>query len=338
MGNKISVLGAGSWGATLANLLAENGHVVSLWEFDPAAEQTLRNSRRLSILPELLLNSKVQVTNDLAECLRTSTTIISATPSHVVRATMKAAAQSKAVMRESMVVSVSKGLEAESLKPLNEIISEELHLPGSQITVLSGPSHAEEVVRRLPTATVLASRDADKARYIPALFANDYFRVYSQSDILGVELGGALKNVYAIACGISDGLGFGDNTRAALLSRGLNEMARIGVKMGAQLLTFFGLAGMGDLIVTCLSQHSRNYSLGLKIGQGKSPKQALAEMTMVAEGMKMAPSAHALAKKLDLDCPLIREVYHILYESKDPKQSLHDLMRRETESEWQGLQ
>ena len=177
---------------------------------------------------------------------------------------------------------------------------------------------------------MIAGRDPKTIHRIQVLFANDYFRVYVHTDILGVELGGAFKNVYAIACGISDGLGFGDNTRAALLTRGLNEMTRIGVKMGAQMLTFFGLAGMGDLIVTCLSRHSRNYSLGLKIGQGKSPAQALSEMTMVAEGMKMAPSAHALAQKLGLDCPLTREIYQVLYETKDPKQSLHDLMQRET--------
>lgn len=338
MGDRIAVLGAGSWGATLANLLAENGHMVSLWEFDPKAEQSLRITRRLSILPDLILEPAVQVTNDLSESLENSLTIVSATPSHVVRDTMRAAAKSKAVMQDAIVVSVSKGLEEKTLKPLNEIIAEELRLPAGHITVLSGPSHAEEVVRRLPTATVIAGSDAATVSRIQALFANNYFRVYVHSDILGVELGGAFKNVYAIACGISDGLGFGDNTRAALLTRGLNEMTRIGVKMGAQMLTFFGLAGMGDLIVTCLSQHSRNYALGLKIGQGKSPKQALSEMTMVAEGMKMAPSAYALAKKLGLDCPLTHEIYLVLYEAKDPKKSLQDLMRRETQSEWQGLE
>jgi len=337
MDDKIAVLGAGSWGAALANLLCENGHSVSLWEFDPKAEHSLRTTRHLSILPDLVLRPGVEVTNRLSESLKNSSTIVSATPSHVVRDTMRAAAKSGAVLRTAVVVSVSKGLEAKTLKPLNEIISEELRVPDRQIAVLSGPSHAEEVVRRLPTATVLAGRNADITRRIRALFANDYFRVYAHSDILGVELGGALKNVYAIACGISDGLGFGDNTRAALLTRGLNEMARIGVKMGADLLTFFGLAGMGDLIVTCMSAHSRNYSLGLKIGQGKSPAQALSEMTMVAEGMKMAPSAHTLARQLGLDCPLTREIYQVLYEAKDPRKSLHDLMQRETQSEWQGL-
>jgi glycerol-3-phosphate dehydrogenase (NAD(P)+) len=242
-----------------------------------------------------------------------------------------------AMASEPRVISVSKGLEEGSLQRMSEVIAEELGLPAARVAVLAGPSHAEEVCRRLPTATVAAAQARPFALAVQRLFSTDYFRVYTHTDVAGVELGGTLKNVFAIGCGISDGLGFGDNTRAALMTRGLNEMARNGVRMGAQLLTFFGLAGMGDLIVTCLSRHSRNHQLGEKIGKGLSPGQALAEMTMVAEGYKTAPSADALAGKLAISCPLIHEVYDVLYKGKDPRQSLHDLMSRETPSEWQDL-
>ena len=218
-----------------------------------------------------------------------------------------------------------------------QVITEELHLPAKRIAVLSGPSHAEEVCRRMPTATVAAGTDRATVLRVQALFQEDYFRVYPLKDLIGVELGGPLKNIFAIACGISDGLGLGDNSRAAILTRGLNEMSRMGVKMGGDLLTFFGLAGLGDLIVTSLSRHSRNRLVGEKIGQGKSAAQALSEMTMVAEGMKTAPSAYALSRKLKLDCPLTREIYEVLYQGKDPKASLHDLMRRQTQDEWKGL-
>jgi glycerol-3-phosphate dehydrogenase (NAD(P)+) len=203
--------------------------------------------------------------------------------------------------------------------------------------VLTGPSHAEEVCRRIPTLTVAAGTDKKMVEKIQSLFPQEYFRVYTHSDLIGAELGGSLKNIFAIAAGIGYGLGLGDNTNAAILTRGLNEMTRIGVRMGAQLLTFFGLTGMGDLIVTCLSHHSRNRLLGEKIGKGKTAKEALAEMTMVAEGYKTAAAALQLAQRLGLDCPLTREIYEVLYQDKDPKTSLHDLMKRQTYTEWQGL-
>ncbi len=334
---QIVVLGAGSWGATLAGLLAENGHDVSLWEFDAAAAQRLASTRRLGVLPGLQLPTTVRVTAHIKEALQDRTVIVSATPSHVVRSTMKSVRATGELKTGSMVISVSKGLEEKTLKRMTEVIREETGLAEAHVTVLAGPSHAEEVCRHLPTATVAAGTDPAIVARVQALFTGDAFRVYPHSDVLGVELGGTLKNVYAIASGISDGLGLGDNTRAALLTRGLNEMTRLGVKMGAQLLTFFGLAGMGDLIVTCLSRHSRNYQLGEKIGKGQTPQQALSEMTMVAEGYKTAPSAHALAQRLGLECPLTREIYQVLYEGKKARTSLHDLMARETQTEWQGL-
>jgi len=330
----IAVLGAGSWGATLATLLAQRPHDVTLWEFDPAAAKALAETRRLPVLPDLLVPPTVRVTSDLAEALKGRAIIISATPSHFVRSTMRSVRERGPLSAQTIVVSVTKGLEEETQKRMSQVIVEELRLPVGRVAVLSGPSHAEEVCRGLPTATVVAGTDRATVTRLQTLFNGEFFRVYAHSDLIGVELGGTLKNVIAIACGISDGLGFGDNTRAALVTRGLNEMTRIGVALGADVQTFFGLAGMGDLVVTCLSQHSRNHRLGEKIGSGKTPAQALSEMTMVAEGYKTAPSSYQLAQQLGLDCPLTREVYAILYEGKNPRTSLHDLLRRETHQEW----
>jgi glycerol-3-phosphate dehydrogenase (NAD(P)+) len=334
---RIAVLGAGSWGATLAALLSDKGHAVSLWEFDPKAAKSLATTRKLKVIPELKLPKAIQVTNDLAEAIAGRTVIVSATPSVFVRSTMQAVRQSKNLVKDPMIISVSKGLEDKSLKRMSEVIAEELAVPLERVAILSGPSHAEEVCRHLPTAMVAASLQNALGQRVQSLFTQDYFRVYIHSDMLGVELGGTLKNVIAIGCGISDGLGFGDNTKAAIMTRGLNEMSRLGVKMGGQLLTFFGLAGMGDLIVTCLSRHSRNRLFGEKIGKGKTPQKALKEMTMVTEGYKTAPSAFELAQRMQLDCPLTREIYHVLYEGKNPRTSLQDLMERDTPSEWREL-
>jgi glycerol-3-phosphate dehydrogenase (NAD(P)+) len=334
---RITVLGAGSWGATLASILAEKGRNVCVWEFDPAAAQSLQNTRRLSILPELRLAASITVHSDISKALQGASMIVSAVPSHVVRSTMKAVQASRALDTHASVLSVSKGLEADTFKRMSDVIREELSLPADRIGVLGGPSHAEEVCKHLPTAVVVASASAPLVADVQKLFSTDALRVYGHGDMLGVELGAALKNVFAIACGISDGLGFGDNARAAIMTRGLNEMVRIGVTLGAEMLTFFGLAGMGDLVVTCMSRHSRNHQLGEKIGRGKSVADALKEMTMVAEGYKTAPSVDALAQRLKLECPLAHEIYEVLYRGKDPRASLHDLMGREPHAEWQGL-
>lgn len=333
-GEKITVLGAGSWGATLGVLLANKGHAVTLWEFNTAAAETLSKTRRLSVLPDLKLPDTIQVTSHIQEALRDRSIIVSATPSQFVRSTMKAAGS---IAKDAVVISVTKGLEEKSLKRMSEIIREELKLPENRVAILSGPSHAEEVCRHMPTAMVAASSDAGLRDRVQQLFTQDYFRVYTHDDTIGVELGGTLKNIFAIACGISDGLGLGDNSKAAILTRGLNEMSRLGVKMGAQLLTFFGLTGLGDLIVTSLSKHSRNRLLGEKIGGGKTPAQALAEMTMVTEGHKTVPSAYQLAQSFQLECPLMQEIYQVLYNNKNPRASLRDLMERETPSEWRDI-
>ncbi len=336
-GERIAVLGAGSWGATLAGLLRDNGHSVSLWEFDRKAAEALAKTRRLPVLPDLRLPPGVEVTQDIADALKGRAVVLSATPTQFVRATVKAAAKSGALEKQAAWVSVSKGLEESTQKRMSEIIAEESGSSANEIAVLSGPSHAEEVCRQLPTAMVSASPNAQLAARVQKLFTRDFFRVYTHDDLIGVELGGTLKNIFAIGCGISDGLGLGDNSKAALMTRGLNEMARLGVKMGAKMLTFFGLAGTGDLIVTCLSQHSRNRLFGEKIGRGKTPSQALAEMTMVAEGYRTAAAANALTERLGIECPLIQEIYQILFTQKNPKQSLRDLMDRQTPPEWREI-
>jgi glycerol-3-phosphate dehydrogenase (NAD(P)+) len=334
MKETIAVLGGGSWGATLAGLLAEQGHSVALWEYVPAIAEALKTTRKLATVPDLKLPDSVLVTNDMAAALAGRPWIVSATPSAHVRFTLKAAQATGQVAPEARVISVSKGLEDKTLKRMSEVIAEEFRLPLERIVILTGPSHAEEVCRKLPTAVVAAGKHSPTVKEVQALFSNAYLRVYSQEDWIGAELAGALKNVMAIGCGIADGLGFGDNTRAALLTRGLNEITRLGVQCGARQETFFGLAGMGDLIVTCLSVHSRNHTLGEKIGRGKTPKAALAEMTMVAEGMVNAPAAQALAEKLGVSCPLIQEIYAIPYQNKNPKESLQTLMQRAPQEEW----
>jgi glycerol-3-phosphate dehydrogenase (NAD(P)+) len=334
---RIVVLGAGSWGATLAALLSEKGHDLCLWEFDPAIAASLATSRRLSVLPDLAIPSTIRVTSDMKAALAGRPLILSATPSHFVRSTMRSIKNSIALDPKAVFVSATKGLEEKTFLRMSQVIAQELDIPAHRVAVLSGPSHAEEVCRRMPTAVVLAGRDSRTVERLRDVFQADFFRVYPHQDLIGVELAGAIKNIFAIVCGIADGLGLGDNSRAAILTRGLNEMTRIGVKLGGEAFTFFGLAGMGDLIVTCMSRHSRNRLLGQKIGQGKSAQEALAEMTMVAEGMKTAPSVYQLSKKLKLDCPLTHEIYQVLYRGKDPKISLHDLMRRATRDEWQGL-
>lgn len=334
MSETIAVIGGGSWGATLAGLLADNGHDVTLWEFVPKLAESMASTRKLATIPDLRLPASVQVTADLTKALEDRRWIVCATPSAFVRSTMNAVRATGALAKDVRVVNVSKGLEDKTLKRMSEIIAEELAVPFDRIVTLTGPSHAEEVCRKLPTAIVAAGQDTGTVRAAQALFATDYFRIYAQSDMVGAELGGALKNVLAIGSGIAYGLGFGDNTQAALLTRGLNEMSRLGAKCGARQDTFFGLAGMGDLIVTCLSKHSRNRSLGEKIGQGKTPQAALSEMTMVAEGMVTAPAAHALAQRLSVDCPLIQEIYAVLYQGKKPRTSLQALMQRAPQDEW----
>lgn len=337
MTEKLAVLGGGSWGATLADHLARNGHAVTVWEYNKERAASLQESRRLSFMPQLTLHPSVTVTNSVAETLRGKTVVVSAVPSEHVRATFRAVCAQGGVPAGAWVVSVTKGIENDTLKRMTEVIVDESPDLAGRVSVLAGPSHAEEVAKSLPTAVVAAGPEPLREKIVE-LFNTENFRVYTSADFVGVELGGALKNVYAIGCGVSDGLGMGDNTKAALMTRGLNEIARLGVACGAQATTFFGLAGLGDLIVTCTSKHSRNRLLGEKIGQGKSVAEALSEMTMVAEGLPTTRSAQQLADRHRLDLPIIRALHQCLFEGKTARAAVRDLLSRPPVEEMQHLE
>lgn len=329
---KIAILGAGSWGVTLAAHLFRKGYDVCLWEFDPEKAALLNQTRVLAVLPDITISPKITITAQIAESLKGGEIVIFAVPSHFMRSTARSAVKEN--FNPAIVISVAKGIENETLRRMSEVVAEELgEKHKDKIVVLSGPSHAEEVSKQIPTAVVAASLNERLALKAQEIFTTEFFRVYTNPDIIGVEIGGALKNVIAIGCGVCDGLGLGDNSKAALITRGLQELVRLGLKMGAQEKTFFGLSGVGDLIVTCLSLHSRNRLLGEKIGQGKSLSQALTEMTMIAEGVNTAKAVDNLMKKYRLDLPISKEVYEILFKDKKPAQAMHDLMTRQTTTE-----
>ena len=330
---KISVLGAGGWGTTLAVLLHFNGHKVTLWEYRRSyAKELLKKRENIQYLPGIKIPQEILITHDLDEASDDKNMIILAVPSQFLRSVVDKIKYSD--IKNSILVSVSKGIENKSLLTMS-LMLKDVHplLDDSQIGVLSGPSHAEEVSRRIPTAVVAASRDHDAATSIQTAFMTSYFRVYSSTDLIGVELGGAFKNVIAIGAGIIDGAGFGDNTKAAIMTRGVAEISRLGLALGAQPETFAGLSGMGDLIVTCMSRHSRNRYVGEQIGKGKTLKQVLKSMDMVAEGVETSRSASQLAKKYKVETPITNEVYKILFEDKDPIKATTDLMTRDMKTE-----
>lgn len=324
---KITVLGAGGWGMALALSANGCGNEVTVWSPFPeevAALQKNRGNERL--LSGIKLPDEIAITSDLSAVKGSAITII-ATPSIAVRQTAKRLSAEKDF---GIVVNVAKGFEKGSLLRLSQVIAEEL--PDAKVAVLSGPSHAEEVARGIPTSVVVASASAVTAQIVQSIMSGDNLRIYTSDDLIGVELGGALKNVIAIASGFCDGLGLGDNTKAALITRGLAEMARLGVCMGAKEYTFSGLAGIGDLVVTCTSQHSRNHRFGEKVGSGTPVNQALSEVGTV-EGYYAAELAYSLAKKYKIEMPITEECYAILYENKDVKDVPNDLMRRPKRSE-----
>lgn len=333
---KIAVLGGGSWGATLAGHLSASGHDVMLWEFVPEVAAYLKEKRSLKTLPDLKLPASVRITSDIVEALKDRDVILSVTPSHAVRSTFQTAQAKRALPKGALVISASKGLEKKTFSTMSQIISEIFPDVG-ELVILTGPSHAEEVAMGQPVVLVAASTSQPARERVKAMFTSESFRVYTGDDPLGAELGGALKNVYAVACGIVDGLKLGDNTKAAVMTRGLLEMARLGAVVGAKQVTFFGLSGLGDLIVTCGSQHSRNRMLGEKLGHGKSLTQALSEMTMVAEGVNTTESAHHLAKQKKVEMPIVNEMYKILFENKPPRDSIKDLMTRQVGAEMEGI-
>ena len=330
---KISVLGAGGWGTTLAILLHYNGHNVTLWEYQKSyAKELIKKRINPQYLPGVPIPKEIDITCDLNAATKNKNLIVLAVPSQFLRGVVKKIDYLD--IKNSILVSVSKGIEKGTLLTMSQML-EDVHplLNKDQLGVLSGPSHAEEVSRRIPTAVTAASEEIETAKTIQAAFMNSYFRVYSLSDILGVELGGALKNVIAIGAGIIDGAGFGDNTKAAIMTRGVAEISRLGLAMGASPETFAGLSGMGDLIVTCMSRHSRNRYVGEQIGKGKKLKQVLKSMEMVAEGVETSRSASQLAEKYEVDTPITKEVYKILFEDKDPIKATTDLMTRDMKTE-----
>ena len=332
---RISVIGAGSWGIALANLLAGNGHDVTVWSImKDEIEMLDKNHEHLDKLPGVKLNDSIKYTTDLEMACKDKNIIVLAVPSVYTRNTSHSMAPY--VTDGQIIVNVAKGVEENTLLTLSDIIEEEI--PCANVCVLSGPSHAEEVGRGLPTTVVVGSRDQKTAEYLQDTFMNDFFRVYTSSDILGIELGGALKNVVALAAGIADGLGYGDNAKAALITRGISEIARLGIAMGGQFETFCGLTGIGDLIVTCASMHSRNRRAGILIGQGKSADEAMAEVKMVVEGVYSAKAAMGLSKKYNVDLPIIAEVNKILFENKPPKDVGRCLMNREKKDEHVGIE
>lgn len=331
---KIAVLGAGGWGIAISNLLYQNGHEVALWEFFEADCRKLAETReRPDKLSGIKIPDEILITSDMHLALAEAAGLALVVPSHVMRSTTKLVAK-ESVNEFEFVVHLAKGIENNTLNRMSEVLLQELPGPyHNLVSCLSGPSHAEEVSRNIPTTVVAAAANIRTAELVQAAFANDYFRVYTSTDIIGVELGGSLKNVIAIAAGILDGLGLGDNTIGALLTRGLAEMVRLGRRMGADPITFSGLSGIGDLITTCTSRHSRNRYVGEQLGRGRKLDEILGSMNMVAEGVKTTKSAFDLARKYDVEMPITAEMHKILFENKDPKIALYDLMTRSPKPE-----
>lgn len=330
---KISVLGAGSWGTALAVLLCDNGHEVTLWSIDKR-EVTMIDEKREQIekLPGVRIPDRIVVTGELENSIHGQDMLVLAVPSIFIRSTSKMMAPF--VEDGQIIVNVSKGIEENTLMNMTDVIEDEIH--NARVGVLSGPSHAEEVGRRIPTTVVAGAHDQETAEVIQDTFMNSFFRVYTSPDMIGIELGAALKNVIALAAGVVDGLGFGDNTKAALITRGITEITRLGTAMGGRVETFGGLSGIGDLIVTCTSTHSRNHNAGYLIGQGKTYQEAMDEVKMVVEGVYSAKAALALAKKYNVEVPITEQVNRVLFEGVPAAEAVPLLLLRNktSESEW----
>lgn len=325
---KIAVIGSGGWGTAIAVLLANKGNDVYLWSWIQEETDRLNSDREnKEFLPGIKLPENIVCTHNMKECIDGAEVVVTAVPSPAMRTTAKQ--MSEYVKDEQKVVNISKGLEG--VLRLSQVLKEEM--PNADISVLSGPSHAEEVSRNVPTTVVVASDSLETAEFLQDVFMTPSFRVYTSKDKIGVELGGALKNVIALCAGISDGLGYGDNTKAALITRGIAEMSRLGVAMGAQISTFAGLSGLGDLIVTGTSTLSRNYRAGKLLGSGMTLNDALAEIHMVVEGVNTATAAYELGKKYGVTTPIIEQAYNVLYNGVNPKDAVNALMTREKTSE-----
>ena len=326
---RVSILGGGSWGIALAVLLHKNGHEITVWSALETEIEMLKEKHEHKMLPGVRLSENTVFTTDDREAVEGQDLLVMAVASSFTRRT--AHRLSALVAPGQKILNVAKGIEEHTLMTLSEIIEQEI--PQADVAVMSGPSHAEEVGRGIPTTIVVGAKSKETAEYIQNLFMNEAFRVYISPDILGMELGGALKNVVALAAGIADGLGYGDNTKAALITRGLAEIARLGMAMGGKFETFCGLTGIGDLIVTCASMHSRNRRAGILIGQGKTCDEAMAEVQMVVEGVYSAKAAMELAEKYQVQLPIIEQVNKVLFENKSAAQAMKELMLRDKKLE-----
>ncbi len=333
--SKISVLGAGTWGTALAILLSNNSHEVTIWTIIEKEAQMLSEHRgEIKNLPGAQLPENVKVTMNLEEACNDKDLLVMAVASPYIRSTSKLA--SPFVKEGQKIVNVSKGIEDVTLRTLSEVISEEI--PQADVAVLSGPSHAEEVSRGVPTTIVVGAKTKETARFIQDTFMTDVFRVYTSPDITGIELGGSLKNVIALAAGIVDGLGLGDNTKAALMTRGMAEISRLGIKMGGKMETFSGLSGFGDLFVTCNSKHSRNWNAGYLMGQGKTMEEAKQQVGQVVEGINSAKAALHLAEQNDVEMPIVEQINLVLFEEKSANDALYDLLGRDKRKEYKSLE
>lgn len=331
----VSVIGAGSWGIALATVLCKNGHNVTIWSIVKQEIEMLKEfHEHKDKLPGVILDDSMVFTDDILEATKDKDIFVMAVPSPYTRSTAHLFAPY--IEKDKIIVNVAKGIEEETLDTLTDIINEEI--PQAKTAVLSGPSHAEEVSRGIPTTCVVGADEKETAEYIQNLFMNDFFRIYTSPDVLGIELGGALKNVVALAAGIADGLGYGDNTKAALITRGIHEIARLGLAMGGKEESFTGLTGIGDLIVTCASMHSRNRRAGILIGQGKTMQEAMDEVKMIVEGVYSAKAAIKLAEKYNVEVPIIEQVNLILFENKKASEALKDLMGRDKKAEISSLE
>jgi glycerol-3-phosphate dehydrogenase (NAD(P)+) len=333
MAESVAVIGAGAWGTALALLLADKGTRVTLWMYEKDLAEEAENIRENRVyLPGYPLPRNITVTSSLEAAAKDRRFILSVVPSHTVRSVSKQFAPLLAA--NAIIVNASKGIETETLKPIADVLKDTL--PSAfhdRLCFLSGPSFAKEVAKKMPTAVALASYDPEVGKQVQRLLSSLYFRVYTNSDVIGVELGGSVKNVIAIAAGVLEGLGFGHNTMAALITRGLAEMSRLGEAMGANPATFSGLAGMGDLVLTCTGDLSRNRTLGVRLGKGERFEDIMKGLSTVAEGVKTAKATRELARKHGVEMPVVDEVYRIIYEKKDPRLALQDLMGRELREE-----
>jgi glycerol-3-phosphate dehydrogenase (NAD(P)+) len=328
--DRIAVIGAGTWGTTLAKLLADKGYEVSLWIYEKDLFEEIRKKRvNTCYLPGVLLPDTIRPSLDLEEVLQKADYIVNAIPTQYTREVFNKAV--RYIPDKAIIVSTSKGIEKGTLMTVSGILEE---LSGRKVAVLSGPSFAKEVVKKLPAAVTVATESEVIGQKLQKVFNTDYFRVYTNTDVLGVELGGALKNVMAIAAGISDGLGLGANARAALITRGLAEMTRLGVAMGAKEKTFWGLSGLGDLVLTCTGTLSRNHTVGFRLGRGEELESILSGMTMVAEGVATSESALQLSRKFEIEMPIVEQIHSVLYKGKDPLDAVKELMTRSLKAEY----